>query len=70
MTLLVEADREIPGHLDSATGHIEFANLSDPQIDDLLDDLSEKVLEKGGQVVVIPAERMPTKEGAAAIYRY
>jgi hypothetical protein len=39
-------------------------------VDDLLDDLSEKVLEKGGQVVVVPAERMPTKEGAAAIYRY
>jgi hypothetical protein len=69
-TLLVEADREIPGHLDSATGHIQFANLSDPHVDDLLDDLSEKVLEKGGQVVVVPAERMPTKEGAGAIYRY
>ena len=69
-TLLVEADREIPGHLDPATGQLQFANLSDPHVDDLLDDLSEKVLEKGGQVVVVPVERMPTKTGAAAIYRY
>jgi hypothetical protein len=36
----------------------------------LIDDLAELVLNKGGQVVVAPAERMPTDTGAAAIYRY
>jgi hypothetical protein len=69
-TLLVEADREIPGHLDSLNGQIEFADMSHPQADDLIDDLAELVLNKGGQVVVVPAERMPTDTGAAAIYRY
>jgi hypothetical protein len=69
-TLLVEADREIPGHIDTATGHVEFGDISHPQIDDLLDDLAELVLSKGGQVVVVPAKRMPTETGAAAIYRY
>ena len=70
MTLLVEADREIPGHLDSLSGQIEFGDDDHPQVDDLIDDLAELVLNKGGQVVVVPAERMPTTTGAAAIYRY
>jgi hypothetical protein len=70
LRLLVEADRQIPGHLDSLNGHIEFGDISHPQVDDLIDDLAELVLNKGGQVVVVPAERMPTATGAAAIYRY
>lgn len=69
-TLLVEADRQIPGHLDSTNGSIEFADINHPQVDDLIDDLAELVLNKKGQVVVVPAERMPTATGAAAIYRY
>jgi hypothetical protein len=69
-TLLIESDREIPGHIDSAAGQVEFSDLSHPRVDDLLDDLAELVLNKGGQVVVLPAERMPTATGAAAIYRY
>src|SRR5215469_1470954 len=68
--LLVESDREVPGHIDSSSGRIEFDDISHPQIDDLLDDLAELVLNKGGQVVVVPPERMPVTTGAAAIYRY
>lgn len=69
-TLLIEADREIPGHLDEATGRVEAAEIGHPKVDDLLDDLGELVLKRGGQVVVVPTERMPTATGAAAIYRY
>lgn len=69
-TLLVESDREVPGHIDASSGRIEFDDISHPQIDDLLDDLAELVLNKGGQVVVVPPERMPVRTGAAAIYRY
>jgi hypothetical protein len=69
-TLLIEADREIPGHVDVANGHIEFGDLQHPEVDDLLDDLGELVLNKGGKVAVVPADRMPTATGAAAIYRY
>jgi len=69
-TLLVEADRQVPGHLDSTNGRIEFGDIDHPQVDDLIDDLAELVLNKKGQVVVVPAERMPTATGAAAIYRY
>lgn len=69
-TLLIEADRQIPGRIDAATGRIEFDDLAHPEVDDLLDDLGELVLKMGGQVVVVPAERMPTQTGAAAIYRF
>ncbi|HUU05435.1 MAG TPA: hypothetical protein VMZ49_06080 [Patescibacteria group bacterium] len=69
-TLLIEADREIAGRLDGATGRIEVADLSHPQVDDLLDDLGELVVKMGGRVMVIPAEQMPGLTGLAGIYRY
>jgi hypothetical protein len=69
-TLLIEADRLIPGRLDGATGEIEFAELTDPNVADLLDDVAAVVLKNSGHVVIVPAERMPTQTGIAAIYRY
>lgn len=69
-TLLLEADRLIAGRIDSATGRVEAANLSDPRVDDLLDDLGELVARMGGAVLVLPADQMPTTTGLAAIYRY
>ncbi len=66
-TLLVEAEREIPGHLDRATGAVSPASGG---ADDLLDDVAELALEAGGQVIVVPSARMPTQSGVAAIYRY
>jgi hypothetical protein len=53
-TLLVEADRTILG----LNG------------DDLLDDLAELVLQRGGHVVVVPAADMPTSTGLAATFRF
>ncbi|WP_347273724.1 hypothetical protein [Candidatus Kuenenia sp.] len=69
-TLLIEARREIPGRLNAATGDIELDNLAHPEVDDLLDDLGMLALKMGGQVIIVPTERMPTKTGIAAIYRY
>ena len=69
-TLLIESDRQIAGRLDDSTGRVEVAEPGDSQTDDLLDDLSERVGKMGGRVVVIPAERMPTRTGLAATYRY
>ena len=69
-TLLIEARREIPGRLNASTGEIERADLAHPEVDDVLDDLGEFTLKMGGQVVVLPTERMPSGTGAAAIYRY
>jgi hypothetical protein len=54
-TLLLEADRRIP------------ASAADS---DALDDMAEAALGTGAEVVVLPAARMPTKTGAAAVFRY
>lgn len=69
-TLLIEAERQLAGGLDRATGRIESADLSHPKIDDLLDDLGEMVDQTGGLVVVIPSQRMPTRTGVAAAFRF
>lgn len=69
-TLLVEADRQIPGIIDRATGRVEWGELADPDVDDVLDDLAELAMKMGGEVVVVPAERMPSTTGAAAFYRF
>ncbi len=69
-TLLIEADRQIAGHLDQRTVPVVGGVLNNPRVDDLLDDLGELVGKMGGEVLVIPAARMPTRTGVAAIYRY
>ncbi len=69
-TLLIEADRIIPGKINATTGKVRAGQLGDPEVDDLLDDLGELVLKAGGDVVMVPAERMPTATGAAAVYRF
>ena len=69
-TLLVEADRFIPGVLDRISGSICTDDVVDLHVDDMLDDLAELVMSKDGEVVVVPTERMPTETGVAAINRF
>jgi hypothetical protein len=69
-TLLIEADRHIPGRIDAVTVEIEFDDLAHPEADDLLDDMGELVPKNRGQIVVVPTKRMPTQTGIAAIYRF
>lgn len=69
-TLLVEADRRIPGRMNAEDGGIRLASGGDPEVDDLLDDIAEQVLKAAGEVIVVAAERMPTDTGLAAIYRF
>lgn len=68
--LLIEAERTIPGMYDSVTGAIDIGSRSDRAVDDLLDDVGERVLKTGSDVVVVPSERMPTNTGVAATYRF
>ena len=68
--LLIEADRVIPGRFDPATGEVRPDRLAHPDVDDLIDDLAEAVLRTGGEVVVVPAGRMPTDTGLAATFRH
>ncbi|MEH6387718.1 MAG: hypothetical protein V7772_07580 [Pseudomonas profundi] len=69
-TLLVEADREVPGQVDRDTGAVLLDETGDRTATDVLDELILLVLERGGDVDVVPAERMPGRSGAAAIYRF
>jgi hypothetical protein len=69
-TLLIEAERHIGGRLDEATGNITFAEIDDPHVDDVLDDLAERVEKMDGQVYVLPTALMPTTTGAAAVLRF
>jgi hypothetical protein len=70
-TLIVEADRIIPVRITNlVTGNTQKKDLSNPKVDDLLDDMGELVLKMGGQVMVLPIDKMPSEKGLAAIFRY
>ncbi len=69
-TLMIEADKIIPGKINLDTGELIRGDLDNPEFDDILDDLAEMVFKNKGEVVVLPKERMPSDTGAAAIYRY
>lgn len=68
--LFVEADRYIAGHVDPDTGIVQLAQAESLLGDDVLDDIAERVLRAGGEVIMIPVERMPVDTGLAAIYRF
>ena len=59
-----------PGKINLETGEIDTKDLKETAVDDVLDDLAEVVFKTGGEVVVLPKERMPVETGAAAIFRW
>ncbi len=70
-TLLVEADRIISVRITNlVTGNTQKKDLSNPKVDDLLDDMGELVMKMGGQVKVLPTDKMPSETGMAAIFRF
>ncbi|NLW89945.1 MAG: hypothetical protein GXY43_09560 [Clostridiaceae bacterium] len=69
-TLLIEADRNVPGKIDFETGKVESGDIDHPDNDDILDDLAEMVLSQKGTVLVLEKEAMPADTGVAAIFRY
>lgn len=70
-SLIIEANRIIPIKIaDLITGDAKEKDLNSPKIDDMLDDMGELVIKMGGDVMVIPATKMPSETGLAAIFRY
>jgi len=70
-TLLIESGRMIAMRITNLiTGNTQNKDLQNPRVDDLLDDMGELVTKMGGQVMTLPAERMPSQIGLAAIFRY
>lgn len=69
-TLLVEAERVIPGELDQTSGEVHVNGAAAEGGHDVLDQLIPQVLQNGGEVIVLPADQMPVGTGAAAMYRF
>jgi hypothetical protein len=70
-TLIVEEDRIIAARITNlVTGNTQKKDMMNPKVDDLLDDMGELVTKMGGQVMILPAVKMPSNTGLAAIYRY
>ncbi|MHB1276802.1 MAG: baeRF3 domain-containing protein [Bacteroidia bacterium] len=70
-TLLVEENRLIAVRVSNlVSGQTDIENLNKPGVDDLIDELGELVVLKGGKVIVLPKDKMPTDTGLAAIFRY
>jgi len=67
---VIEAYRRIPGRIHVDQGRIVYSEDESDSPGDVLDDLIDIVKNNGGEVVVLPRERMPTDTGVAAIYRY
>jgi hypothetical protein len=67
-TLLIEDDRRIPGFVNGRMPRITAED--ETGAGDILDDLAERVLNTGGQVIVVPKASMPTATGLAAVFRY
>lgn len=67
---LLEAERHIPGHVDPESGLVTLDDTGRPEGDDVLDDIGEIVLRTKGEIVIVPADLMPTSTGVAAIYRF
>jgi len=69
--LLLEADKIIEGRITNLiTGNIQKKDINNPRIDDLLDDMGELVTKMGGEVIIMPKDKIPSYTGVAAIYRY
>lgn len=70
-TLFIEAHRVIAKRLrNKVTGTFEMTDVTQPVLDDQLDDVGEIVTKMGGTVVIIPKAQMPVDTGLAAIFRY
>ncbi|MBC3898775.1 hypothetical protein GH811_03995 [Acetobacterium malicum] len=51
-------------------GTIVQGKIADPRVGDVYDDMAEVVLSRGGEVLILDNEDMPTESDIAAVYRY
>lgn len=69
-TLFIDNDFQYPGRLDRLTGDSIPGDPDNPETGDLLDDIGEIVMQKGGDVHVVQSDRMPSRTGIAAVFRF
>lgn len=68
-TVLLESGKIIKGSI-SEDGKLSEEKSETSTHEDVLDDIGELVFRSGGEVIMLPKERMPSSTGAAAIFRY
>lgn len=68
--LVIQEKCRVWGRVDRETGAVEVTGEEGAGSADILDDLAEMVLARGGDVVLAPAERMPDGAKAMAAYRF
>jgi hypothetical protein len=69
--LLLAENASLRGRFERTTGEVTLAPTPEPTAeDDLLDDLAEGVLARGGEVLVLPAGSMPQGSRTAALMRW
>ncbi len=69
--LLLERDANLWGRLDRTTGDVAlFGERKDEREEDVLDDMAEAVLLRGGDIWSLEKSRMPTKSPVAAVLRW
>lgn len=69
--LLVDRDAHLWGRMDRTTGAIELHKTQvDAHDDDLLDDIAEAVLLRGGEILTLARKDMPTSSPVAATLRW
>ncbi len=76
--LFLEKGKGIPGTFNTKTGEVDYDPSTDPTDDKKLDPASPDIanafalaaLEQDARVLVLDADKMPTKTGIAALYRY
>jgi hypothetical protein len=69
-TLFIEENKVIPGKIDVINKKMTIEELSNPDFDDILDDVAQFTLDRSGEVFILSKDEMPTDSGIAAIYRY
>jgi hypothetical protein len=68
--LLLDEQSVYPGGIDTVKGDIAFSMATTGNEHDVLEDLAVTVMRKGGEVLVLSSEKMPSVSGAAAIFRH
>ncbi|MGC8775406.1 MAG: hypothetical protein ACP5R6_09150 [Chlorobaculum sp.] len=68
--LLLDGQKFWPGQIDPVSGGILLDEASLASGRDVFEELGAAVLARGGEVLVLPPEKMPTESGVAAIFRH
>jgi hypothetical protein len=68
--LLLADGSHVWGSLDGETGEVTVHDQNQVGDDDVLDDLAELTLRRGGEVLLLDRERLPARAAAAALMRW